>query len=681
MVLYNQTTKAGSPVITKDGKFHKRILSSSTCDETEELTDADMKSVIFADGSYRPAIVINGQLPGPPLIVRNGTQVVVNVKNDLLMEGITLHWHGMVQRNTPWMDGVGMVSHCPINPGETFTYRFLATPPGTHWYHSHYGTQRSDGLYGALIVLEDENAPNEEQDFEDEFIFLLHDWMRTVSLDLNYRILQQMQRYYPGAESLTDCFYQTQQSDGTEVGVIPFVSGLINGKGQYYPASYSNSLPTRSSVVENPLIPIERFTVTRRKSYRFRVINAAMIYGFRVSIDQHELHVISVDGNSVKKELTEAIVINSGERFDFYIEATQKVDNFWIRAETLEKSDITGATIIPGHVEAILHYDGAAMINPTTSSDTCTVLDHCEVLNCPFGYFPPDVYTDCKSLASLTARTSQPKPPSMPADDRSNTMEDFINFHFTGIDNSRLSSVNGRSFVPPSTPPMTLPKGDYSEYMTSCDDDKCKGKHCSCTNFLELTTGNTVQIVLHNRVQYPGEGIRGTAHPVHFHGHHFYVMKMAYAEYDANGLYVSDNPDIDCGEDIRCNNVSWSNSTWYGDNIPGLNLVNPPMKDTVIVPVGGYTIIRFKADNPGWWFVHCHIEIHQVEGMAMMLKEGNTEEMNPVPKGFKTCGNFKWTSEEFQESLQRKVSGQRRTQAGWLTIIALVMLSSSLYSF
>ena len=32
--------------------------------------------------------------------------------------------------------------------------RFKAYPTGTHWYHSHYGTQRTDGLFGALVILE-----------------------------------------------------------------------------------------------------------------------------------------------------------------------------------------------------------------------------------------------------------------------------------------------------------------------------------------------------------------------------------------------------------------------------------------------------------------------------------------------------------------------------------------------
>ena len=31
-------------------------------------------------------------------------------------------------------------------------YDFVAYPPGTHVYHSHYGKQRADGLSGTLIV-------------------------------------------------------------------------------------------------------------------------------------------------------------------------------------------------------------------------------------------------------------------------------------------------------------------------------------------------------------------------------------------------------------------------------------------------------------------------------------------------------------------------------------------------
>ena len=50
------------------------------------------------------------------------------------------------------------------------------------------------------------------------------------------------------------------------------------------------------------------------------------------------------------------------------------------------------------------------------------------------------------------------------------------------------------------------------------------------------------------------------------------------------------------------------------------NLDRPPIKDTVTVPVGGYTILRFPADNPGVWMFHCHLEFHSELGMALIMR-------------------------------------------------------------
>ena len=40
-------------------------------------------------------------------------------------------------------------------------FRFIASPVGTHWYHSHAGTQRTMGAYGPLIVMK---RPQVQQD-------------------------------------------------------------------------------------------------------------------------------------------------------------------------------------------------------------------------------------------------------------------------------------------------------------------------------------------------------------------------------------------------------------------------------------------------------------------------------------------------------------------------------------
>ncbi|CAE1312423.1 unnamed protein product [Acanthosepion pharaonis] len=94
---------------------------------------------------------------------------------------------------------------------------------------------------------------------------------------------------------------------------------------------------------------------------------------------------------------------------------------------------------------------------------------------------------------------------------------------------------------------------------------------------------------------------------------------------------IADNPDVDCRGDLNknyCNDAAWTNSNWGGDNIPGIKLKRAPLKDTLIIPSGGYAVIRIKADNPGLWFMHCHIEMHSMDGMALILNESFAD----VPK-------------------------------------------------
>ena len=41
------------------------------------------------------------------------------------------------------------------------------------------------------------------------------------------------------------------------------------------------------------------------------------------------------------------------------------------------------------------------------------------------------------------------------------------------------------------------------------------------------------------------------------------------------------------------------------------------MRNTVGVPVNGWAVIRFVADNPGVWLMHCHLDVHITWGLAM----------------------------------------------------------------
>ncbi|KAJ2991423.1 ferroxidase fet3 [Globomyces sp. JEL0801] len=71
-------------------------------------------------------------------------------------------------------------------------------------------------------------------------------------------------------------------------------------------------------------------------------------------------------------------------------------------------------------------------------------------------------------------------------------------------------------------------------------------------------------------------------------------------------------------------------------NITAAGITNPVRRDTVVVPGEGYTVLRFRADNPGAWFMHCHIEWHLKAGLATVFIEAPElmQKNIKVPKPF-----------------------------------------------
>lgn len=120
-------------------------------DRTFELT-ASAATVRLDSGESIEAWTFNGQLPGPELRMTEGELVEVTLMNKDIVEGVTLHWHGLDVPNAE--DGVAGATQNAVMPGESYTYRFRIEQVGTFWYHSHQHSQEavSKGLFGALIV-------------------------------------------------------------------------------------------------------------------------------------------------------------------------------------------------------------------------------------------------------------------------------------------------------------------------------------------------------------------------------------------------------------------------------------------------------------------------------------------------------------------------------------------------
>ncbi|KHC50226.1 iron transport multicopper oxidase FET3 [Candida albicans P37039] len=111
----------------------------------------------------------------------------------------------------------------------------------------------------------------------------------------------------------------------------------------------------------------------------------------------------------------------------------------------------------------------------------------------------------------------------------------------------------------------------------------------SNTNSFVLQGGDVVDIVLNN--------LDTGRHPFHLHGHVFQLIER--------------HEEIPDTEDPVSYNVS-DHAEWPE---------YPMSRDTVYVKPQSYIVMRFKADNPGVWFFHCHIEWHLDQGLAIVLIE------------------------------------------------------------
>lgn len=63
-----------------------------------------------------------------------------------------------------------------------------------------------------------------------------------------------------------------------------------------------------------------------------------------------------------------------------------------------------------------------------------------------------------------------------------------------------------------------------------------------------------------------------------------------------------------------------TNAGDYVESVDELNL-NGVRRDTIVVNAQSWLVFRFITDNPGVWFLHCHINWHLQSGLAATIIE------------------------------------------------------------
>lgn len=136
------------------------------------------------------------------------------------------------------------------------------------------------------------------------------------------------------------------------------------------------------------------------------------------------------------------------------------------------------------------------------------------------------------------------------------------------------SCFNGSPYIPQKVPTL------YTAATTG--DDNANPIVYGAVHPFVAKHNDVVDIVINN--------LDAAIHPFHLHGHQFQVL---------------DRPSSGAGK--------WSGRA--GGN------KNPPMRDVVSVNANSYAVLRFKADNPGVFLFHCHIEWHVEMGLTATIIE------------------------------------------------------------
>eukprot|EP00617_Octactis_speculum_P019911 CAMPEP_0185761668 /NCGR_PEP_ID=MMETSP1174-20130828/20613_1 /TAXON_ID=35687 /ORGANISM="Dictyocha speculum, Strain CCMP1381" /LENGTH=1048 /DNA_ID=CAMNT_0028443011 /DNA_START=249 /DNA_END=3395 /DNA_ORIENTATION=- len=479
----------------------------------------------------------------------------------------------------------------PVNP--------TVDPSGKdfHWYHAHGGLSSSGvrGIAGAFIILpalgKEVDAPY-HANYTEEALVLVNDWAHESPSD----------HYWASRGGLHPP--TAQSSNAHNVAIVPWTSALINGHGGIYGGEYSSVY------------------ITAGETMRLRLVNMGEIFAMRISVDDHKMTVISTDGVDTEPVVVDSVILHLGERYDVLITAdiSSTTRNYWIRANSLEGD--SGAQVKFDHkVLGILQYRGAAYTDsygvlPSTSATVNPV-----VLNC-FDYdigpssncLPVTVLQVHKSLRSTydDLYLNEPDENHEVAFQHSRGGDGYG--HYTRVSpnaysrkGASVASHRSGSFtqnVKPGIPTLYYGNDGLHDHSLT----------------LDVASGSKVQLIWNHESR--------TSHPIHLHGYKFVVAAIHEAD-TFSSCSITECPKETDWFDWPANKSKVQNTIGDGSYV---------VKDTVVLPAGGYLVLRFLADNPGHWLAHCHTDYHFADGMGLIIREGIGSDVSAY--NYAPPGNF-----------------------------------------
>ncbi|KAK9290329.1 hypothetical protein L1049_008496 [Liquidambar formosana] len=528
------------------------------------------------------AITVNGKFPGPRIVAREGDRLLIKVVNRVQLN-ITIHWHGIRQLQTGWSDGPAYITQCPIQTGQTYVYNFtIVGQRGTLWWHAHISWLRAT-LYGPIIILPQRNASYPFPKPYKEVPIIFGEWWNA------------------NPEAVINQSLQT--GGGPNVSDAYTINGL---PGPLYNCSANDTF---------------KLKVKPGKTYLLRLINAALNDDLFFSIANHTLITVDADAVYVKPFKSNIILITPGQTSNVLLKTKNRspIATFLMAARPYS----TGLGTFDNSITAgILEYE-----QPSISSSST------KIKNLPLLKPTLPSINDTSFAASFSKRFRSLANAQFPANVPQRVQKRF--FFTVGLGSSPCpknqtcqgpnnvtkfaASVNNISFTPPTTALLQAHFFGESKGVYTTDFPKTPLIPFNYTgtppNNTLVSNGTKVVVLPFNTsvelVMQDTSILGAESHPLHLHGYNFFIVGQGFGNYDPN------------------------------KDPANFNLVDPVERNTVAVPSGGWVAIRFLADNPGVWFMHCHFEVHMSWGlrMAWVVMDGKlpNQKLLPPPSDLPQC--------------------------------------------
>ncbi|KAG9138321.1 hypothetical protein Leryth_001526 [Lithospermum erythrorhizon] len=481
-----------------------------------------------------------------------------------------------------------------------------------HWHGiRQIGTPWFDGTEGVTqcpIIAGDTFIYRFDVDRPGTYLYHAHYGMQRESglygfirVSLPNGVLEPYSYDYDRSILLTDWYHKSAAEHTAGLTSDPFVwvgepqSILLHGRGRF---NCSGIASEQCNQTNTECSSPHTLIVVPGKTYRLRIGSLTSLAALSFEIEGHNMTVVETDGHNVEPFVVQNLFIYSGETYSVLVTANQDPSrNYWTNVKVVSRNSST-----PNGLGIFNYYPNHPRKQPPTIPSTGPAWD--------------DVAPRLAQSRAIKARQGYIHTPP-PLTDRLIVMLNTQN----KVNNFVRWSVNNVSFNLPHTPYLislkhnmlhvfdqTPPPNGY-DFKTYDIFNQSENKNATTSNSIyRLNFNTTVDIVLQNANTMNFNN--SETHPWHLHGHDFWVVGYGTGKFD-----MFKDP-------------------------ANYNLVDPIMKNTVPVHPYGWTALRFRADNPGVWAFHCHIESHFLMGMGVVFEEG-IEQVGELPNSIMGCGDSK----------------------------------------